>query len=121
MPSASTPCLGTCQGVACIYLRSGLAVQLASCNPTCARARSCMGFHAARRYETVAAEVAAMQRPYEALAELLNCRPENIAIVTSATVGWQQVSSGKPPAHLSLGRVQLTVGHTAPAAACHLS
>ncbi len=42
-----------------------------------------------------------MQRPYEALADLLNCRPENIAIVTSATVGWQQVSCRhRPPAHL---------------------
>ena len=33
-----------------------------------------------------------MQRPYDALAKLLNCGPENIAIVTSATVGWQQVN-----------------------------
>ncbi len=63
--------------------------------------------HAAGRYETVAAEEAAMQRPYKALAELLNCRPENIAIVTSATVGWQQVSCRhRPPAHLSLETVQ---------------
>ena len=43
-----------------------------------------------------------MQRPYEALAELLNCRPENIAIVTSATVGWQQVTPNGPPAHVPL-------------------
>ena len=32
-----------------------------------------------------------MQRPYNALATLLKCRPENIAITTSATVAWQQL------------------------------
>ena len=33
-----------------------------------------------------------MQRPYQAMAALLNCRPENIAIMTSATAAWQQVT-----------------------------
>ena len=45
------------------------------------------------RYETVRREADAMQRPYTALAALLNCRPEEIAIVTSATVAWQQVTA----------------------------
>ena len=32
-----------------------------------------------------------MQRPYTALAALLNCRTDEIAILTSATAAWQQV------------------------------
>ena len=45
-------------------------------------------------YETVDASAAALQRPYTALAALLNCRPEEIAILTSATAAWQQVLYG---------------------------
>ena len=38
-------------------------------------------------------EEEAMQRPYTALAALLNCSPDEIAISTSATVAWQQVTA----------------------------
>lgn len=36
----------------------------------------------------------ALSRPYEALASLLNCSQEEIAILTSATAAWQQVVYG---------------------------
>ena len=36
----------------------------------------------------------AMQRPYTTLARLLNCQADEIAIVPSATVAWQQVVYG---------------------------
>lgn len=45
-------------------------------------------------YETFDASAAALERPYTALAALLNCRPEEIAVLTSATAAWQQVLYG---------------------------
>lgn len=46
-------------------------------------------------YEAQACARAALEgRPYEALAALLNCRPDEIAIVSSATAAWQQVVYG---------------------------
>lgn len=39
-------------------------------------------------YEVAAREAAALRRPYEALATLLNGRPGEVAIVESATRGW---------------------------------
>ena len=45
-------------------------------------------------YETFDASAAALQRPYTALAALLNCQPQEIAILTSATAAWQQVVYG---------------------------
>ena len=32
-----------------------------------------------------------MEKPYTALAQLLNCHPDEIAVVTSATAAWFQV------------------------------
>lgn len=43
------------------------------------------------RYEAVEKEDRALEKPYTALAQLLNCEPDEIAIVTSATTAWQQV------------------------------
>lgn len=43
------------------------------------------------RYETAVEHAEALQLPYDALAELLHCNPEEIAIVQSATTAWQQV------------------------------
>lgn len=45
-------------------------------------------------YETFDACSAALHRPYTALAALLNCSADEIAIVTSATAAWQQVIYG---------------------------
>lgn len=45
-------------------------------------------------YETFDAEAEALRCPYTALAALLNCRPDEIAIVSSATAAWQQVVYG---------------------------
>ncbi|PRW58845.1 aminotransferase class V [Chlorella sorokiniana] len=45
-------------------------------------------------YEVFDASVDALRRPYTALATLLNCRPEEIAVLTSATAAWQQVLYG---------------------------
>lgn len=43
------------------------------------------------RYETVTARSEDLERPYKALAKMLNCQPSNIAIVQSATSAWTQV------------------------------
>ena len=45
----------------------------------------------APRYETVAAHEDELKRPYTALAALLHCKPQNIALVGSATSAWAQV------------------------------
>jgi len=42
------------------------------------------------RYEALAQEADAMEKPYTALAHLLNCHPDEIAIVTSSTTAWYQ-------------------------------
>lgn len=45
-------------------------------------------------YETVDASADALHRPYTALAALLHCSPDELAIVSSATAAWQQVIYG---------------------------
>jgi len=45
-------------------------------------------------YETFDASTTDLERPYTALASLINCSPDEIAIVTSATEAWQQVIYG---------------------------
>ena len=45
-------------------------------------------------YETFDASAPALQLPYDALAALLNCSPQEVAVVTSATAAWQQVVYG---------------------------
>lgn len=47
-----------------------------------------------RRYEAAEASTEALERPYHALARLLNCGPEEVAILQSATLAWQQVFFG---------------------------
>lgn len=47
-------------------------------------------------YEVAAREVEALQRPYDALARLINCSPDEVAIVQSATSAWAQVFYGIP-------------------------
>lgn len=44
------------------------------------------------RYEALAQQAEAMEKPYTALAKLLNCHSDEIAIVTSSTSAWFQVS-----------------------------
>lgn len=39
---------------------------------------------------------ALLQQPYTALAQLVNCQPDNIAVVNSATAAWQRVFLGLP-------------------------
>ena len=46
---------------------------------------------AACRYEALAQQAEAMEKPYTALAKLLNCYSDEIAIVTSSTAAWFQV------------------------------
>ena len=41
-------------------------------------------------------QAALLQQPYDAAAELLNCSPDSIAIVNSATAAWQRVFLGLP-------------------------
>ena len=60
-----------------------------------------------RRYETLDASTEDLERPYTALASLLNCHPDEIAVVTSATEAWQQVIYGLA-AGFSAGDVILT-------------
>ncbi|KAL4418819.1 hypothetical protein ABPG77_008704 [Micractinium sp. CCAP 211/92] len=45
-------------------------------------------------YETASAAEAELRRPYTALAALLNCQEDEVAIVSSATAAWQQVVYG---------------------------
>ncbi|KAH7617438.1 putative cysteine desulfurase [Nannochloris sp. 'desiccata'] len=45
-------------------------------------------------YETFDASTTDLERPYTALASLLNCHPDEISVVTSATEAWQQVIYG---------------------------
>jgi selenocysteine lyase/cysteine desulfurase len=45
-------------------------------------------------YETLDASSEALRRPYTALAQLLNCQADEIAILSSATAAWQQVVYG---------------------------
>lgn len=45
-------------------------------------------------YEAFDASAAALERPYTALATLLNCQPEEVAVLTSATEAWQHVVYG---------------------------
>ncbi|BDA50632.1 probable cysteine desulfurase [Coccomyxa sp. Obi] len=47
-------------------------------------------------YEVVTQHSEQLQRPYDALASLLNCAPQNIAILQSATSAWAQVFYGIP-------------------------
>lgn len=47
-------------------------------------------------YEAAEQSAAELQRPYTALATMLNCVPEEIAVVSSATAAWQQVFYGLP-------------------------
>lgn len=42
-------------------------------------------------YEALIQEAEAMEKPYTALAQLLNCHPDEIAIVTSSSTAWYQV------------------------------
>ena len=57
------------------------------------------------RYEAVEQEQTALEKPYTALAQMLSCEPDEIAVVTSATTAWQQVWKNQkcchdqPPAH----------------------
>ena len=44
------------------------------------------------RYEAAAEQQQALQRPYDDLARMLNCSPDNIAVLVSATSAWGQVS-----------------------------
>ena len=46
---------------------------------------------AACRYEALAQQAEAMEKPYTALAKLLNCDADEIAIVASSTSAWFQV------------------------------
>eukprot|EP00891_Asterochloris_glomerata_P003772 jgi/Astpho2/3772/Aster-04947 len=45
-------------------------------------------------YEAAAEQQQALQRPYDALARMLNCSPDNIAVLVSATSAWGQVFQG---------------------------
>jgi hypothetical protein len=45
-------------------------------------------------YEVADASADVLKRPYTALAQLINCSPQEIAVVTSATAAWQQVVYG---------------------------
>ena len=44
------------------------------------------------RYEAAMDQQQALQRPYDALARMLNCSMDNIAVLVSATSAWGQVS-----------------------------
>ena len=50
------------------------------------------------RYEAVEQETPTLRRPYQALANMLNCSSDEIAVTPSATHAWNQVVC-----HLSSG------------------
>jgi len=47
-------------------------------------------------YEAVARRPEVLRKPYTSIAELVNCSPDEVAVVTSATIAWQQVFFGIP-------------------------
>ena len=47
--------------------------------------------HVQHRYEAKIKQAAELDRSYSALAKLINCDPDEIAIVTSCTTAWFQV------------------------------
>ena len=49
------------------------------------------------RYEAVEQETQALRRPYAALAKMLNCSSDEIAVTPSATHAWNQVDCNMPP------------------------
>ena len=49
-----------------------------------------MYLHVQHRYEAKIRQAAELDRSYSALAKLINCDPEEIAIVTSCTTAWFQ-------------------------------
>ena len=53
------------------------------------------------RYEAVEQEAEALRRPYQALSRLLNCKPEEVALLQSATAAWTQVCCGNFFLHVS--------------------
>ncbi|KAK9837100.1 hypothetical protein WJX81_002716 [Elliptochloris bilobata] len=59
-------------------------------------------------YEAIEREASALRRPYQGLAKLLNCEPEEVAILQSATSAWTQVFYGL---ELSQGDRILTSQH----------
>jgi cysteine desulfurase / selenocysteine lyase len=52
------------------------------------------GRHSQPRYEAVEHRAADLHRPYSALARLLGCHPDEVAILSSATAAWQAVVYG---------------------------
>ena len=70
-----------------VFSRSfpGLLLVYAACGSRAAY------YIAACRYEALAQQAEAMEKPYTALAKLLNCHADEIAIVTSSTTAWYQV------------------------------
>ena len=72
---------------------SNVTLQQQGC-PACP-AMSCPMQHCKCRYETVTAEAEALERPYNELGRMLNCSPNNIAILQSATAAWAQVCTSR--------------------------
>jgi hypothetical protein len=62
------------------------------------------------RYEAVEAQAEALERPYQALATLLNCERDEIALLQSATAAWTQARPGPPRAAPPLGLCALRGG-----------
>lgn len=50
-----------------------------------------MQVHLQHRYEAKIKRSAELDRSYSAVAKLINCEPDEVAIVTSATTAWFQV------------------------------
>ena len=71
------------------------------------------------RYEAVEREARALRQPYEGLARLLNCDPEEVAILQSATAAWTQACRRlRPTPHplsmlVSAAAVELRPRHAA--------
>ena len=68
-------------------------------------------------YETFDASANALKLPYTALAALLNCAADEIAIVSSATAAWQQVMYGLAWTWRPGDRVRLGTASTSHSAA----
>ena len=63
---------------------------------------SCTNAVSFTRYEATEAHADLLRLPYDTLAQMISCSPDEIAIVESATTAWQQAFFGAAPGSCNL-------------------